>query len=869
MSTGSDTMSGAMAGLAGDRRLYAESTASTDALLQAILQLLSSKLGGGSSILRELGLWANAWSGLGTGGAAMSEQVAAGVRRHGVAGVTALAPGGYGTISGSDIVSENVSGMLQQDLMKRYKDPVTGLLTGSARGLTTGEFGQAVGLTMREGGQYGSSPLIQQGLDGKLSVSEAGISQFQAEVDKRAQLLRTLKETMGPQALRNLDQVINDMFGGSVSSFGIDNARAKLMRFQAFSENYFPGNPQGAASFLVHGIGAGVAEGIGGPTMSPAEARMRYGAAGGAVMMNIGESAVAGARQSLVASRTPGGYSNPRSINDIAEARKDIVTGAFQEEDELLAAQYVAMFQGGAAKDEFRRLSGNLIAAGTDNDAAHIARSNLAEFVARRSGRTVGQLDMHAISQMPAVQYAMAGHAHDILQARSQQAVARNMEDHARLIGMPRELVRTVGMGFTNLSSAMQSEVLDNLGSPGELAEILNRPKVALTMERAGISRDAFVHQFTQGVNSGSVTSTMLENARRQAESNPHFVPAGAELEVAEENLIKGLEKITGKRDETLISSFVKGAYGVPTFTQDQVLRDLMGDPTAKVTAFEADAKGRIADTKENRGRLQDVLGIGPEEARRLNLQDPAIQQRIFETLRTKGAVAIDKYEEGGEKVRVLFGDQRDVDKHEKTMTTRANQARLKSLGELFGKRPAAWDPDERWNEEQAKTAWDKAVRKSVTGEEDGNLEKALTAKTNETLNEMDAVVGEGGELTDEQKAKIKDLAGNISAIARISETELTDEERKTMRQMTRDSYEAAKKTEEDRIAAIYAKDGTESEKRENLEKDPEYQKARNRRISLEEIHKNLQPGLAEQVVDTIRATYLYIMNGGTLPTSD
>jgi hypothetical protein len=339
---------------------------------------------------------------------------------------------------------------------------------------------------------------------------------------------------------------------------------------------------------------------------------------------------------------------------------------------------------------------------------------------------------------------------------------------------------------------------------------------------------------------------------------------------VAEENLIKGLEKITGKRDESLISSFVKGAYGVPTFTQDQVLRELMGDTPAKVTAFEADAKGRIADTAANRERLQRVLGIGPEEARRLNLQDPAIQQRIFETLRTKGAVAIDKYQEGDkEKVRVLFGDQRDVDKHEKKMTTEANQARLDSLGKLFGKSPADWNPDESWNEETAKTAWDEAVRESVTGSKDGNLEKALTTKTRETLKNMDLAVGDGGELTDAQKAKIKALVGDISAIARISETELTDEEKKTMRQMTKGLYEDAKKTEEERIAAIYAEEGTESEKRDRLEKDPEYQKARNRRISLEEIHKNLQPGLAEQVVDTIRATYLYIMNGGTLPTAE
>lgn len=610
-----DTSAGARASekeWADSERGYSLYAASQDSTLQAILLILQRLMGGDSPMTKELGMLANAFSGLGNGGASSHAQIAAAVRRYGVLGSSS--DGRTGTIGGADMVSGAAASALHKSMMGRFLDPYSKQTTGAARGLSQGELGQAAALALRNGAGM-SGTAFSQGADGTISVggapgsSHAGaLRQMETEVGKAAGLLRTIKSFLGSPALQNLDTTLQDLFGGSVQAMGgTGRAQAKLQQMMTISKLHNPENPMKMFNMIHDGVGRSVAQAFGGPGMSPEEARFRYRAAGSMVQNDIASRGLAANSHyyGAEAGKDPSRYLGGPMLEDRMQAQAELVGGIARQEEERMVGSYVARTQGGASAQEFDRLSNNLTRTGGDPIRAAKARADLAEYVYRRSGRTIGEHDLQGISEMPGVQADMAQRALEQMNTWGAGRVQDDLVENSKLFGVSGEVAGTAGFGFANLSSGQQAHLKGLLrdGNRGDISNYIDKD-LRGNLSKAGVNVDNFASQMYGMTNEAGISSLSMMGAA--AARNKHFVSTGALQEEQKNQLAKRMQELTGtEASPDVLRDLISGIAGQREFSDGQVLRSMQGGDLTLASGW----SGLVENTPDNQAALH-ALGI-------------------------------------------------------------------------------------------------------------------------------------------------------------------------------------------------------------------------------------------------------------------
>lgn len=623
--------------------------AGDDQLATAFAAVLENKLGIPPSMGTEIALLLQSQLGLGNQGVAAARSSMGSAMTWGIPALDSA--GRYGVVSGQDIATNLATRAVQTAVRDAYTDPRSGMVTSRAMGLNSAEVAYAGAQALASGGQYNGGPLLQERLvteefkqerikaaeasgrksaiaDAKALVVEAEnpLSTFTITENGKERLLKitddmvatlsTIKDVLGSDAMRDLDGVTRALLGGSLSEFGGRQARLRLTQIQSLAAHSFGGDTRAAAAFS-QANAQGVAMGIGGGQMSPAEAYARFGMAG-----NIGAQLIDAAAIATVRSdKSAGGlyqdaYGRPlfrtRDVEEAAQTQAVDAGTLTREETELASLGYL-LKTGGTADDkkEFEALKRELVEAGGDPKKVAAVRRKAAAAVRRVSGgssvasviETAGGLD-RVLGETAADFQTTAVQAN---QARYNDLVGENMRRNKMfgtkaLGGLTEDEGVAFGLGAVNLNTADRAALKEALGDSEKVDKLLEQDTVKKALETAGIDVEAF-----RRVAATKANDQTFQTALMTAGSVKGFVSAG---ELAEQmglmdktTLLKLQGGNTPRGD--ILTEFLTGLAGTRNFTDEEMI-GMAAPKDVKSLALE---DGNIVANEKNLKVLQGLMG--------------------------------------------------------------------------------------------------------------------------------------------------------------------------------------------------------------------------------------------------------------------
>lgn len=637
--------------LEGNYSLYG---AEQDSGALAVSKLVGDKLGPGfEQIMRDLVLAIQALTGMQNKGVSSAMNILGGVQNYGAPGL--MPGGGQGTIGGQGVASYYAAQAMQRDVMRSFYNPLTNAPNDRAYGLNQAEMGQAANLVFRSGRQYGMGNLyeskavtenyrmqqiaagqqhFQQTGDRSLLMdaeglqiggqhtimSESGKQKMRAAVQDVNATLGAIKDVMGDESLKNLEDTMQKLFGGDIMQFGERAARMRMAQVKALSMNY-GGGPEGVKS-AVAALGASAAvtnTGSAALDFHTAIFSERMSQAGGrASLMNQG-----------VASAN--GYYVPPTTHGEKNQTISQQTGAIaREEEELLLAQITLQSQGGgtdAQKKQMAQAREKLKRATTEDELFNARQelkaftysmdenANLAKYGGAESARKM---------LSPEEQASTAADLAFMVQNRNQNFLGKVFGTEKRFttqMGLTSEQASAFGLGAANMNPQSFNELQDimNEKSPEQRAERMRKfkadnPGIESVL---GTNADEFWKVAESGKITGQQARAFVGAASSYAETKG-FVPKFAQDMQAQEeyqnHVRSNYQGKVGSGD--FLEDLSKGIYGDRTWSSQEKMNEII---QSKGSYSELMLKeDKFSGTKENLETLKKLLS--PEEQRSMGM---------------------------------------------------------------------------------------------------------------------------------------------------------------------------------------------------------------------------------------------------------
>lgn len=607
--------------------------------VSSFAKLIGQKFGGGDDAvdaLKAILSILQAAFGMQNKGVVMAESIRGGLMNFGAPGIM---PGGQlGVINGRDVASYYASEAVKRELVSEFTNPVTGRTNALAHGLNVAELGKAAKLAFESGEQFKGGPMfesetvtkdsllkMQQSKDPAVreeakTLQEGSIRQRVTPDGKRqavkmfeeyASTLGSIKEVLGSKALDDVENTMNELFGGSIQKYGVKAARMRMLQIKALGETSFGGGVAGstaAAAALAASADAGLA--VWAPELSPEAARQQFGTlvSHGAIYAQRMAAAAGAAGALNQAEASKGGFfTRTPTPSDVARTEPQVIATIQKQEPELVAAQFSLQKRGNAAtaeqKSELRGLEEAFVSAGGDEKKLATARLGLSAFVSKISGgQSVGTVIARAGGIERTYQQLSAENAERNANVVSRNSTARyedlqydqfasdtnyNTKEFGNL---DKNTAGLLGRSITSLSAT----------TTGELADIVDRTADPSTREMQ--LRDYFDnHKSAKEALSGSMRGSPEEQKAQMDQFYSALANKGSGLLVrkmkTDQNSTEDLRTFVSREDvmaETkknhaaywktkqqnatattgdAMDEFMKGLTGQHDWTDDEVIR--------------------------------------------------------------------------------------------------------------------------------------------------------------------------------------------------------------------------------------------------------------------------------------------------------
>lgn len=672
---------------ASDYDLYAAATG--DPLVNAVSRAGASKLGGGETLIKDLVMLLQSMAGIENGGVAMSQNMRAGVMRGGIMGVT---PGGQtGMINGMDVASQQAANAMQQQMLRTFTNPVTGLGNHRASGLDQAELGRLGGYMLGQGVGLSNGPMFQgevmnqgridqlrkeaqamtpghkraealrevEGLKvGHLRLSEtANMGKFTDMMEDGADTLKSIKEVFTSSALKDLDSTFQDLLGGSLAEIGPRAARARMMGIKSMGTTFFGGDMQAAGVYSL-GNQNGMAAAIGaGMNIDPQTAKELFGKLASAIASEADISGMTGQYGQTAAANVAAKFGvgmHTAGAAEVSAANQRDIGLITNENTEALALVALKQRTGATMADAdkskiaaaLQKMSGadtveKQNSARLEMEALfqQLAGTSTGNYIANAGGtaKVLGNLNGASSAQLMKANW-------EDLQQRNQNMLRDNLANESDQVvsatGMTRDQYIAFGMTGANLSNQKAFDIQTAMeeSDPQKRQELL---------DKLGLDKD-FQAQLMKQKNGGILAQ--IRAGATQGPNMENFVGTGQTVEQQErmfQDFIKNNQYSDSSNTDDFTTGLIRGMLGGKAMTGKDVL-EKAGKLGLDVTKLSATG-GKIDATSDNAKALRKVLGaagmtelgLSDEESVRKLLEGPGGQQSIIDYLGKEGAYGI------------------------------------------------------------------------------------------------------------------------------------------------------------------------------------------------------------------------------------
>lgn len=712
-------------------------SAEQDSGVVRIAQIFADKLGESfRGPMKDLALVLQALTGFSNAGVSQSVSVLGGIQNYGAPGM--LPGGGSGLIGGRDFTSLYAAQALQRDLISRFHNPVTGISSPGAFGLNQAQLGQAAGLALRSGIQYGSGPIFdtfnvdaayrqkqmaeaaqiyqQTGNRQPFAQAEAlRVGQLDVRLNQTGQtvmtkamedanaLLSSIGKVLGSQALTDLEDTMNKVFGGDASQFGLRAARMRMLNIQAIAGNYGEG-PEGARTAVAMLQSAAQTVGSGNVAADYHAAMFveRQGRAGGrASRMNAG-----------VASGQ--GYSLPVATEaEVIDIRARQTGKVMRQEEEVVFAEAALQSVGGGTDAQRARLKeayADMAAAGSDEKKVEAARSKFRSIYSEIgiTPQEMGGYDRAVKNLNPEAAERFGTMGATAVQTRNQGLMRELFSSNPRfgISGFSGKEAADFGVGAVNMDPTLRGELADILNTGDPLTRKARLAEFRYRNPGVGDAMMTDVDKFWQIAESGSVTGATLEKfagavgpkgAYRELEG----VVGEGTIRAQSQEDYHALLRAHAQKDLptwSIMGPLVAGLTGVRDFTQEEVINTMLLNGDDSVSRLTLAADDKIVANKENLGALKHLLS--PEEKKELGLdgdetsglaalgKDGSAERIMKHLLASKRGVTIGAG-------TVYVASQKGMEEAKGRLTAEAVEEELRSLTDSIGIKRLSGETDE------------------------------------------------------------------------------------------------------------------------------------------------------------------------------
>ncbi len=623
---------------------YSVYGAEQDSGAMSISKLVGDKLGPGfEQIMRDLVLAIQGLTGMQNKGVSSAMNILGGIQNYGAPGM--MPGGGSGLIGGHGITSIYAAQALQRDVMRDFYNPLTNAPNSRAYGLNQAEMGQAANLVFRSGRQYGmgniyesrevteqyrqqqisagqqhfrqtgDKSLLQEAeglqIGGQHTImSDSGKQKMRSAIQDMNATLGAIKDVMGDQSLKNLEDTMQKLFGGDIMQFGERAARMRMAQVKALSANY-GGGPEGVQK-AVAALGASAAvtnTGSAALDFHTAIYSERMAQAGGrASLMNQGVAAA-------------NGYYIPPTSHGEKNQTVSQQTGAIAgEEEELLLAQITLQSQGGGTATQKKRMSQarEKLKRATTEEELFNARQELRAFTYEMDENA--NLEKYGGAQearkmlSPEEQASTAADLSFMVQNRNQSFLGKIFGTEKRFttqMGLSSEQASAFGLGAANMDPRKFQELQDIMNEqyPDVRAARMREFKASNPGVEATLGANA--DEFWKVAESGKITGQQARAFTGAASSYAEtkgFVPKYAQdIQAQEEYQAQVASNYQGKVGSgDFLQDLLKGVYGDRTWTSQEKMNEIIN---AKGSYSEMETEeDRFKGTKSNLETLRKTL---------------------------------------------------------------------------------------------------------------------------------------------------------------------------------------------------------------------------------------------------------------------
>lgn len=683
--------------------------AEQDPAANAIAKILSQKFGGAEGLIRDLTLAIQALAGLDNKGVTMAQGIRGAVQNYGLPGQSSTGQSMF--MGGRDVASFYTAQAVQREVLKEFVSPVTGLPNSKAYGLNAGEMGQAAQIAFSSGQQFagrasmfetqkltaevykdlqtraqkefdgGDSSLknelatLKEG-DTRQILSEDGKNRLKKMMDDANATLGAIKDVMGSESLKNLDQTMSTLFGGKISEFGLQASRLRMTQIKAMGSATFGGGAEGnkdaAAAYAASAdsVLSGIA-----PGMHPDEARAKFGLLGAHAATYATRQAAAGGAAAAANVGVAAGVGiqvKAQNMTEIANEKGKQAGQYMSEESAQAAMEYSLQLtrNGGTEeqKAEAERLRQQMIDAGADKDKIAAARQGMEAFVGRMTGMSTGDVVARAGGHDKLLSKLTEDAVGNLSRTATGSIEARNqglMEDAFRTdskyqteeYGLTQDEAALLGKGAMNLSDVTNSgleAVMDDMQSPEQnyanAKEYFDKnPGARSALRSAGVDEEEYLRTLSEKGSKG-LTTALKQSGRHYAGQESFIGKEDQQKQVMDELAAFNRDHQGGANSTRgdFMEEFLKGLTGVREWKDDELLGSVAAD---KATADQVKTFGM----KDNllTGEGDEAAGLAaalkgkvpgmptdPDELRTW-LKDPANNQAAQSALATDGVLSM------------------------------------------------------------------------------------------------------------------------------------------------------------------------------------------------------------------------------------
>lgn len=650
-------------------RDYKMFAANDDMGLNQMAEVLASKLGESfRGPIKDLGMMLQSMLGMGNKGVSSAVSVLGGMQSYGAPGM--VAGMGSGLIGGRDVATTYAAAAVNRNIMQQFHDPVTGSVSPMAHGLNQAQMGQAMALSMSTGMQYsagnifeartadrdyiarlkreGAETAARTGNKSMLThanslregqtdfiLNEAGKRKMTQGAEEAASVLGAINDVMGSTALKNLEDSMQKLFGGSAAQYGMRAARVKMLNLQASSSYYGEGDAGVKAAIAAQQTTAGFIN-----TGNSVTDMMSAG--------SVEKMTRAAARNSMVEAGVAMGLGYSKRVQTHAEIAQNlgIKTGKIgRQEEEFVFAEAALTSAGGGTAEQKRLMKeayAEMQAAGSDVTKITAAREKARSVSASVgiSGEQLGGFDEAHASLSGEASERLSNMHTGALQSRMSSLLRRRFTEDRRFtsaMGLTADQSGAFGMGVANMNPMLRTELGRIMSmDPEQKALALADFRDANPELESQIGPD--FKKFMDVAGSAKLSRDQIEtfaNAPTSYKDHKGFISAYAQQETAKTEFHNMLLAQSNSQlpNRDIMAKMMEGIVGKRTFSMSETMNYMLSKKDPALASLEMDGD-YLKDSESNLAALKGVLGDDEFERLGLNqsgaLSDKAKAQEVY-----------------------------------------------------------------------------------------------------------------------------------------------------------------------------------------------------------------------------------------------